>query len=336
MNLKRILITGADGFIGSHLTEHIYSLTQDKNSPFYAAKIRALSLYNSFNFWGHLEDVSCKNELDIRSGDIRDPHFCQHLCEGVNLVFHLASLIAIPYSYKSPQSYIDTNVKGTLNIVSSALRHNVNRVVHVSTSEVYGTAKYVPIDELHPLQPQSPYSASKIAADAIALSFYHSFNLPLVVARPFNTYGPRQSARAVIPSIIIQIASGLKEIKVGDLTPTRDFNYVLDTCQGLIDIALSDVIGECINIGSGLETSILDTFKMIKSLMGSSVNFIVEEERIRPTNSEVRRLLCDNTKLKSISNFSPKFSLEDGLKKTIEWFTDKHNLNKYKSNIYNY
>ena len=237
--MTNILITGADGFIGSHLTEFIYKESKNEASPFFGAKIKALSQYNSFNYWGWLEDIDAvkKKNIKVLCGDIRDPHFCKNITKGVDIIFHLAALIAIPYSYIAPDSYLDTNAKGTLNICQAALENGVKRVIHTSTSEVYGTAKYVPIDENHPLQPQSPYSASKIAADMMALSFYNAFNLEVVVARPFNTYGPRQSARAVIPTIIPQIASGAKQIKLGDITPTRDFNYVLDTVRGFALLA---------------------------------------------------------------------------------------------------
>jgi len=324
---KNILITGADGFIGSHLTEAIVK---------HNANVKALSQYNSFNNWGWLEDIDCKDDIEILCGDIRDPNFCNKITKNIDVIFHLAALIAIPYSYVAPNSYIDTNINGTLNICQSALDNNVSKVIVTSTSEVYGTAKYVPIDEKHPLQPQSPYSATKIGADAIAESFYRSFDLPVVITRPFNTYGPRQSARAVIPTIIIQIASGKKEINLGDVSPTRDFNYVKDTCLGFIEIAnANNVDGEIINIGSGTEISVGDTLELIKKLMGSNVRFIVEEKRLRPKKSEVNRLCCDNTKIKKLTKFSPQYTLEDGLKETIEWFNDKNNLNKYKANIYN-
>lgn len=332
----QILITGADGFIGSHLTQALYEQTQNKTSPFYGAHIGALSLYNSFNSWGWLEDLDCLKYIEVLNGDIRDPHFCKHICKDVDFIFHLAALIAIPYSYVAPDSYIDTNIKGTLNICQAALEHNVKRVIHTSTSEVYGTAQYVPIDEKHPLQPQSPYSASKIGADCIAMSFYNAFSLPLTIARPFNTYGPRQSARAVIPTIITQIANGAKSIKLGDTTPTRDFNYVKDTCAGFIAIALTqNTLGETINIGSNTEISVYDTLNLIKKLMGSDVEFVTENQRIRPEKSEVFRLWCDNTKIKNLTGFTPSYTLEEGLKETIAWFSDPINLAKYKSNLYN-
>ena len=324
---KRILVTGADGFIGSHLVEMLVELGAD---------VRALSCYNSFNFWGWLENIHCLKDIEVVTGDVRDPHFCKEITRNVDVVFHLAALIAIPYSYIAPDSYVDTNVKGTLNICQAAKENGCEKLIHTSTSEVYGTAQYVPIDELHPLQPQSPYSASKIGADQMALSFYLSFGLPVTVARPFNTYGPRQSARAVIPTIISQIASGVKEIKLGDLTPTRDFNYVKDTCKGFIELAQSDAaVGEVVNIGSGKEISIKDTLEMIKEVMNSDVRFISEEQRIRPKDSEVFRLCCDNAKIFGLTGLSPSYSLKEGLKHTVDWFTDPENLSKYKTDIYN-
>ena len=325
--MKTILITGADGFIGSHLTE----LLTTKNY-----KVKALSQYNSFNNWGWLECLSCLDDIEVISGDVRDPHFCRHITKGVDVIYHLSALIAIPYSYVAPQSYIETNVTGTLNICQAALDNNVQRVIHTSTSEVYGTAQYVPIDENHPLQPQSPYSASKIAADAIAMSFFNSFDLPVTIARPFNTYGPRQSARAVIPTIITQIANGAKEIKLGDLTPTRDFNYVEDTNRGFIALSQEDkTIGETINIGSNFEISIADTLNIIKDLMHSDVKFITDQQRIRPEKSEVFRLWCDNTKIKNLTGYKPKVSINEGLQKTIDWITQPNNFKHYKSEIYN-
>lgn len=323
----KALVTGADGFIGSHLTE---ALLQE------GYEVKALSQYNSFNYWGWLEDVTPCPELEVVSGDIRDPHFCKHITKGVDIIFHLAALIAIPYSYVAPNSYVDTNVKGTLNICQAAMENGVKRIICTSTSEVYGTARYVPIDEKHPLQPQSPYSASKIGADAIAMSFYNAFKLPLTIARPFNTYGPRQSARAVIPTIISQIASGMKEIKLGDTSPTRDFNYVADSCQGFIAIANCDkAIGETINIGSNYEISVKDTLELIKDIMQSDVQFITDEQRIRPENSEVFRLWCDNTKIHSLTGFMPQYSIREGLERTVEWFLKPENLAKYKPGLYN-
>jgi NAD dependent epimerase/dehydratase len=322
-----VLITGADGFIGSHLTE----LLVEKGY-----KVKALSQYNSFNDWGWLEDVNCKSEIEVLCGDVRDPHYCRYITKEVDIVFHLAALIAIPYSYVAPNSYLETNIKGTLNICQAALENSVKRVIHTSTSEVYGTAQYVPIDEKHPLQAQSPYSASKIGADAIAMSFFNAFDLPLTIARPFNTFGPRQSARAVIPTIISQIASGKKQIKVGDMAPTRDFNYVEDTCRGFLDLVRCDeAIGEIVNIGSNFEISVGDTLNIIRELMNCDVEFIADEQRLRPEKSEVFRLWCDNTKIRKLTGFSPKYDLVAGLKKTIDWFMKPKNLSKYKSNIYN-
>ena len=324
---KTVLVTGADGFIGSHLTEMLLKK---------GYKVRALSQYNSFNYWGWLEDIPKSNNLEIVSGDIRDPYFCKVITKDVDLIFHLAALIAIPYSYDAPDSYVDTNVKGTLNICQAAKERGNIRVIQTSTSEVYGTAQYVPIDEKHPKQPQSPYSASKIGADAIALSFYNAFNLPVTIARPFNTYGPRQSARAIIPTIITQIANGVKQIKLGDLSPTRDFNFVKDTCQGFIALAESDkTIGEEINIASNHEISMQDTLNLIKEIMNSDIKFITEESRLRPKNSEVFRLWGDNTKIKTLTDFKPKYSIREGLQITCNWFKNPDNLKKYKSNIYN-
>lgn len=324
---KKILVTGADGFIGSHLTEKLVDLDYD---------VTALAQYNSFNSWGWLEDIDKIGEINVVSGDIRDPHFCKQITKNMDAVIHLAALIAIPYSYSAPDSYIDTNVKGTLNICQAALENNVSRIIHTSTSEVYGTAKYVPIDESHPLQPQSPYSASKIGADAIAMSFYNSFDIPLTIARPFNTYGPRQSARAVIPTIISQIASGQKKIQLGDTSPTRDFNYVLDTCRGFVDLLGCDAaIGEIVNIGSNFEISIQDTLDIICDIMGSDVEFVFDDQRRRPSNSEVFRLWCDNKKINSLTGFKPEFSIEQGLQKTVDWFSKAENLAKYKTDIYN-
>lgn len=324
---ESVLVTGADGFIGSHLTE---LLVRE------GYKVKALSQYNSFNYWGWLEDVECTNEIEILNGDVRDPHYCKHITKEVDIVFHLAALIAIPYSYVAPDSYVDTNVKGTLNICQAALENGVKRVIHTSTSEVYGTAQYVPIDEKHPLQPQSPYSASKIGADAMAMSFFNAFDLPLTIVRPFNTYGPRQSARAVIPTIISQIASGKKQIKLGDVTPTRDFNYVTDTCRGFLELArCANAIGETVNIGSNFEISVGNTLNLIRELMKSDVEFLVEEQRLRPEKSEVFRLWCDNTKIRDLTGFEPEFDIRAGLEATIEWFTKAENLSKYKANIYN-
>jgi len=329
MNLKEklILITGADGFIGSHLTEMLLAK---------GCRIRALSLYNSFNDWGWLQNIPANDMLEVVCGDVRDPHFCKKITKEVNVIFHLAALIAIPYSYLAPDSYVDTNIKGTLNICQAAIENGCERIIHTSTSEVYGTALYVPIDEKHPLQPQSPYSASKIGADQMALSFYFSFQVPVTIARPFNTYGPRQSARAVIPTIISQIAAGKKQIRLGDLTPTRDFNYVLDTCRGFMQLAESDAsIGEVINIGSGSEISVRGVLNLIKELMNSDVEFIHDEKRLRPSNSEVLRLCCDNSKIRRLTGFDPRYTLREGLNQTIQWFTRRENLHRYKPDIFN-
>jgi len=325
--MKTILVTGADGFIGSHLTEMLVAK---------GYTVKALSQYNSFNNWGWLEDINSKEHFEVLTGDVRDPHFCKHITKDVDIIFHLAALIAIPYSYIAPDSYVDTNIKGTLNICQAAKENGNIRVIHTSTSEVYGTAQYVPIDENHPLQPQSPYSATKIAADAMAMSFYNAFELPITIARPFNTYGPRQSARAVIPTIITQIANGMKEIKLGDVSPTRDFNYVEDTCRGFIALAESDkTIGETVNIGSNFEISVGDTLNIIKELMNSNVQFTTDEQRIRPKKSEVFRLWCDNTKIEKLTDFKPQVEIREGLQKTIDWITRGENLKKYKVGIYN-
>ena len=325
--MKTILVTGADGFIGSHLTEMLV----DKGY-----RVKALSQYNSFNNWGWLEDLPCKDKIEVLTGDIRDSHYCKHITKDVDIIFHLAALIAIPYSYIAPDSYVDTNIKGTLNICQAAKEHGNIRVIHTSTSEVYGTAQYVPIDEHHPLQPQSPYSATKIAADAMAMSFYNAFELPVTIARPFNTYGPRQSARAIIPTIITQIANGVKEIELGDITPTRDFNYVEDICRGFVALAQCDEsIGQTVNIGSNFEISISDTLNMIKELMNSKVKFIVDEQRIRPKKSEVFRLWCDNSKIEKLTGFKPEVDIRQGIQRTIDWITQPQHLESYKSEIYN-
>lgn len=322
----RALVTGADGFIGSHLTQLLLAE---------GYKVTALSQYNSFNNWGWLEGIS-HPDLEIVSGDVRDPDFCRHIARSQNVIFHLAALIAIPYSYVAPDSYVDTNIKGTLNICQAARDENVDKLLVTSTSEVYGTAQYVPIDEKHPRQPQSPYSATKIGADAIAKSFYNAFGLPVTIVRPFNTYGPRQSARAIIPTIITQIASGMREIKVGDLSPTRDFNYVEDTCRGFLAIAgCKDTDGEEINIATGKEISMRDVLDIIASEMNADVKWVVDPERIRPSKSEVFRLLGDNTKITTMTGWSPKIDIREGLRRTINWFTDKDNLLKYKPGIYN-
>lgn len=326
MKKEKVLVTGADGFIGSHLTEALLAEGYD---------VRALCQYNSFNSWGWLDGVSHPG-LEVVTGDVRDPGLCREIVRGCTTVYHLAALIAIPYSYVAPDSYVDTNVKGTLNMCKAAREENVGRIVVTSTSEVYGTARYVPIDEAHPRQPQSPYSASKIGADAMALSFYHAFGLPVVVARPFNTYGPRQSARAIIPSIISQIASGKREIMVGDLTPTRDFNYVADTAAGFIALGTTPGIeGREINIATGTEVSMRDTLEMIADIMGEDVRYTVDPARLRPAGSEVFRLCGDNKLITSLTPWRPRHSLREGLQKTVEWFLNPANLARYKTGIYN-
>ena len=322
------LITGADGFIGSHLTETLLAA---------GYRVRALSQYNSFNNWGWLDDIR-HPDLEIVSGDGRDPNFCRELVRGADTVFHLAALIAIPYSYVAPDSYVDTNIRGTLNMLQAVKAEGCSRLMVTSTSEVYGTARYVPIDELHPRQPQSPYSATKIGADALAESFYNAFDLPVVIVRPFNTYGPRQSARAIIPTIISQIAAGKEVIKVGDLSPTRDFNYVTDTACGFLAIAqapLQNVIGQEINIATNSEITMADTLRTIAELMDWHGRYEVDPERLRPSRSEVRRLWGDNAKIRNLTDWRPQVDIREGLSRTIAWFTDPGNLRKYKTDIYN-
>ncbi len=324
---KKVLVTGADGFIGSHLAE---ALVEE------GARVLALSQYNSFNHWGWLEDLPSLPQIEVVAGDIRDPHYCLGLTKGVEVVFHLAALIPIPYSYRAPGSYVDTNIKGTLNLCQAAMSSGVRKFIHTSTSEVYGTAQYVPSDDRNPLTPQSPYSASKIRADAMALSFYHSFDFPVVVARPFNTYGPRQSARAIIPTIISQIASQAAEVRVGDLEPTRDFTFVKDTCQGFLAIArMEGGAGEVFQIGTNREIRMGDLFELIAGLMQSNAKPATDAERLRPSKSEVRRLWCDNTKLREATGFAPSTPLRDGLEVTIDWFRRPENLARYKSHLYN-
>lgn len=326
-NKKTVLVTGADGFIGSHLTELLLSE---------GYHVRALCLYNSFGNLGWLEGVE-HPELETILGDVRDPDLCRQIVDGCALVFHLAALIAIPYSYSAPDSYVDTNIRGTLNMLQAAHANKMlERLIVTSTSEVYGTALTVPISESHPRQPQSPYSATKISADALALSFNASFDLPVTIARPFNTFGPRQSARAIIPTIITQIANGAGEIKVGDLTPTRDFNFVEDTARGFLAIARAKgVEGQEINIATGREVTMAETLKTIARLMHADVTWVTDPARIRPGKSEVRRLLGDASKLRALSGWSPRYTLEEGLQKTIDWFTRPENLSRYKSDIYN-
>ncbi|WP_239615833.1 NAD-dependent 4,6-dehydratase LegB [Cohnella mopanensis] len=329
----KILITGADGFIGSHLTEEMVRRGYD---------VRAFAVYNSFNSWGWLDHSpkEIKSSLDVFMGDIRDPHGVKQAMNGCDVVLHLAALIAIPYSYHSPDTYVDTNIKGTLNLLQAARESGVSKFVHTSTSEVYGTARFVPITEEHPLQGQSPYSASKIGADQMAMSFHDSFQTPVAIIRPFNTYGPRQSARAVIPTVITQIANGKKEIKLGSLHPTRDFNYVEDTVRGFIDVMESqNSVGEVINIGSNYEISIGDTVKLISDIIGSDIEIVTDSSRMRPEKSEVERLWADNQKAKRLLNWEPNYADRDGLRrgleKTVEWFTNPDNLKNYKADFYN-
>lgn len=326
---KIVLVTGADGFIGSHLVELLMAE---------GCQVKAFVFYNSFNSWGWLDTFSkdkIKN-IDIFVGDVRDPNGVRTAVKGVDVIFHLAALIGIPFSYHSPDSYVDTNIKGTLNILQAARDLNIERVVVTSTSEVYGTARYVPIDEKHPLQGQSPYSASKIGADKIAESFYRSFSTPVVTARPFNTYGPRQSARAVIPTIIMQLLNGSTEVHLGSLYPTRDLNYVIDICKGFIALGeCDDAIGKEVNIGSGHEITIGDLGKLIISLINPNAKIIAEDLRKRPDKSEVERLLCDNSLIQKLTDRKPDVSLKEGLMKTIDWFRNKENLNRYKWDIYN-
>lgn len=331
--MKKVLVTGADGFIGSHLVEELIKQ---------GYSVKAFVLYNSFNSWGWL-DHSPKNILDnleVFAGDIRDSYGVKEAMKGCDTVLHLAALIAIPYSYHSPATYVDTNIKGTLNVIQAAKELEITKVVHTSTSEVYGTAQFVPITEDHPLQGQSPYSASKIGADQIALSFYYSFGTPVAIIRPFNTYGPRQSARAVIPTVITQIANGQRKIKLGALHPTRDFNYVKDTVQGFIKIAESEKsVGEVINIGSNFEISIGDTVKLIAEAMGVEIEIETDQIRLRPEKSEVNRLWADNTKAKKIVGWDPEYGgragFKLGLQETAEWFMNPANLLGYKSDRYN-
>lgn len=330
---KRVLVTGADGFIGSHLAEHLVRE---------GAHVRAFVYYNSFNSWGWLDtsDHGVKSAIEVFAGDIRDPHGVREAMKGVDVVLHLAALIAIPYSYHSPDTYVDTNIKGTLNVVQAARELGIERVVHTSTSEVYGTARFVPITEEHPLQGQSPYSASKIGADQIALSFQKSFGTPVTVIRPFNTYGPRQSARAVIPTIIAQIANGERRIKLGATHPTRDFNYVQDTVRGFVAVAQAEAaVGEVINVGSNYEISIADTVRTIARLMSVDVEIASDDQRLRPAASEVERLWADNRRAKEVAGWTPQYGgldgLERGLRETIAWFSNPDNLARYKAGLYN-
>ena len=327
--MKTVLVTGADGFIGSHLVE---KLLDDGH------KVKAFVYYNSFNSWGWLDTFPKEklNQIEIFAGDVRDPNGVRTALKGVDIVYHLAALIAIPYSYHSPDSYVDTNVKGTLNILQAARDYNIERVLVTSTSEVYGTAMYVPIDEKHPKQGQSPYSASKIGADAMADSFYRSFNLPVTIVRPFNTYGPRQSARAVIPTIITQLLAGKTEIKLGALHPTRDLLFVKDTAAGFTAIAKSDkTIGQEVNIATQQEISIQDLAQTLINTINPNAKIVSDDIRLRPEKSEVERLLGSAEKIKALTDWQPKFTFEEGLKQTIEWFSKSENLKNYKSDIYN-
>ena len=332
-NMGKILVTGADGFIGSHLTETLVRL---------GCEVRAFVLYNSFNSWGWLDSCApdVAGKFEVFAGDIRDPHGVKKAMQSCDTVLHLAALIAIPYSYHSPDTYVDTNIKGTLNVVQAARELDVRKVVNTSTSEVYGTARFIPITEEHPLQGQSPYSATKIGADQIAMSFYNAFDTPVSTIRPFNTYGPRQSARAIIPTVITQIASGERKIKLGALHPTRDFNFVMDTVRGFIAIAESDKsLGEVINIGSNFEISIGDTVQMIAEVMGVEIEIETEQARLRPEKSEVDRLWADNSKAKHLTGWEPAYGGREGFKRglaeTVAWFTNPNNLRSYKANIYN-
>lgn len=323
--IKKVLITGAGGFIGSHLTEKLSSLGYN---------VKAFVHYNSRNFWGWLDSSACKEKIEVISGDVRDADIVRHAMRDVEIVFHLAALIGIPYSYHSPEAYVDTNIKGTLNILQAACDFSVKKVVITSTSEVYGTAQFFPITEAHPVNPQSPYAATKASADQLALSFYRSFNLPVAIVRPFNTYGPRQSARAIVPTIITQILSGKKKIKLGSLTPTRDLTYVDDTVEGFIRTGeCSRSTGEIINLGNNSEISIGDLADLISQCLDRDIKSEFDQERKRPQKSEVERLWADNAKAKRILSWTPKHSLENGLKKTIAWF--KKNKDIYKSGIYN-
>ena len=328
----KILVTGADGFIGSHVVETLVKSGHE---------VRAFVLYNSFNSWGWLDESeqSIRDSIDVFAGDIRDPHGVDKAVEKQDVVLNLAALIAIPYSYHSPDTYIDTNIKGTLNILQAARRHNVKRVVQTSTSEVYGTAQYIPIDEVHPLHPQSPYAATKVGADQLALSFHASFDVPVGILRPFNTYGPRQSARAVIPTIISQLANKSK-VKLGSLSPTRDFSFVQDTANGFLAAAQSDaIVGQTINLGSGFEISIKETAETIAKLMNTKLELVDDEQRVRPENSEVERLHASIEKAKALLAWQPELKglagFETGLKKTIEWFLNPKNLSRYKADRYN-
>jgi dTDP-glucose 4,6-dehydratase len=331
--MDKILVTGADGFIGSHLVEKLVKIGYG---------VKAFVMYNSFNSWGWLDniDAKIKKSIEVVSGDIRDPFFVDSVIQDCDAVIHLAALIAIPFSYQSPSSYINTNINGTLNVLQAAKNNRIKKVIHTSTSEVYGSAQYVPIDENHPISGQSPYAATKIAADQIALSFYKSFETPVSIIRPFNTYGPRQSNRAIIPTVITQILNGKKEVNVGNISPTRDFSYIDDTVDGFIaTLQTSKIVGEIINLGAGFEISIKETIDIIIKIIGKEVKIIHENKRIRAEKSEVNRLFSNNTLAKNILNWEPiygdKKGFTKGLEKTINWFSDSNNSSKYKHDIYN-
>jgi NAD dependent epimerase/dehydratase len=325
--MNKVLVTGADGFIGSHLVETLVKA---------GYSVRALCQYNSFSSWGWLDESPYRKDIEVVLGDVRDPAQMRLVSKGIDTVFHLAALIAIPYSYQAPSSYVDTNVQGTLNVLQAALDTGVRRVIHTSTSEVYGTARFVPISEEHPLQAQSPYSATKIAADALAFSYFSSFDLPVTIARPFNTYGPRQSARAVIPTVISQLLAGTTRLKLGSITPTRDFNFVLDTCAGFLALAGCEAaVGQTVNIGSGGEISIGDTVKLIAKILSIDVEIECDDQRLRPAGSEVERLCCDNRRIKALTGHQPAYDLESGLRATIDWLKLPENFKRYKPDVFN-
>jgi NAD dependent epimerase/dehydratase len=325
---KKVMVTGADGFIGSHLTEALVRSGCD---------VRAFVYYNSFSSWGWIDrvPVDVRDQLDVFAGDVRDPNGVRSAMSGIDVVFHLAALIGIPFSYHSPDSYVDTNIRGTLNVLQAARDLGTERVLTTSTSEVYGTALRVPIDETHPLQGQSPYSATKIAADKLAESFYRSFGLPVVTVRPFNTYGPRQSARAFIPTVITQLLDGAAELHLGATSPTRDMNYVSDTCAGFLALAETDAaVGREVNVGSGTEASIGDIAEMLIAMIAPGVPITLDEARLRPAKSEVERLVCDNTLMRELTSWTPKVGLDQGLSRTVEWFRDPVNRAGYRSGFY--
>lgn len=329
---RRVLVTGADGFIGSHLVETLVRHGWD---------VRALVLYNSFNSWGWLEDAAAdvQDQFEVVAGDVRDPYGVRAAVRGCDVVLHLAALIAIPFSYHSPDAYVDTNVKGTLNVLQAVRDLGVGRMVHTSTSEVYGTAQTVPISESHPIVGQSPYAASKIGADQLALSFHRSFETPVAIARPFNTYGPRQSARAVIPAIATQLLSGSRRIKLGSLHPTRDFNFVTDTADAFVRMAESDVVGEVLNFGSGFEVSIGETARIVAEAVGAEIEIESDERRVRPEKSEVERLCADASRARSLLNWEPRYGGRDGFRRgiaeTVAWLSEPGNLRRYKEHLYN-